>query len=592
MCGIFGFVGEEDGVSKVVEGLKALEYRGYDSCGIAVVGNPSVKIRKGAGRIDDVSSRLRFLDLSGRSVISHTRWATHGGVSDANAHPHLSCNGEVAIVHNGIIDNYKQLKQMLSLSGHSFSSETDSEVVAHLIEEFMKAGLNFEDSFKRTILEIEGSYAILAISLSSPDTVLAAKKESPLVVGVGEGEFYIASDTLPFLKYTKKAYFIDEEEGVKVTPSSIEFFDLRSGAVIKKDFSELTWDAEAATKEGYPHFLIKEIHEQPESFKKALMQDKGKLEEVARLINSASRVCLVACGTSRYASIVGRYAISEISGRYCDVYMASEFQYFVDKIGKDALIIAVSQSGETADVLNPVRMAKKNGCKVVSLVNVVGSSLDKLSDVSLYLNCGPEISVASTKAFSAQVAVLYMIGYTLAYNLEANLPKLESLSSLISKVLADNENVIKDLAKKLKNKPDIYYLARAINFAVANEGALKMKEISYIHAEGMPAGELKHGTLALIHEGVPVVCIAPHDYTYEETVNNIHEVKARGGFTIGITDNVNGVFDVNLKIPSVDHLLYPVLANIPCQLLAYYTALECGRDIDKPRNLAKSVTVR
>ncbi|PIN99854.1 glutamine--fructose-6-phosphate transaminase (isomerizing) [archaeon CG10_big_fil_rev_8_21_14_0_10_43_11] len=591
MCGIFGFVGKRDGVQTVINGLKALEYRGYDSCGIAVVSNPTVNVKKAAGRIDVVSKRLDFESLSGNTVISHTRWATHGGVTDENAHPHVSKEGRVAIVHNGIIDNYISLKNLLLAKGYVFKSETDSEIVTHLIEDYLHQGNSFEDAFFKTINHLKGSYAILAVSSDNPDTLLAVKRESPLVIGVGPDEYYIASDTLPFLKHTKNVYFMDEDEAAKITSQSVEFFDAKTRHPLKKSVSRVEWDAEQASKEGYPHFLIKEINEQPQTFRKALMQDKKKLQKVASLINAAPRVCIVAAGTSRYAAIVGRYAVSEISGKYCDVYMASEFQYFVDKIGKDALVIAVSQSGETADVLNPVRKAKKNGCNVVSLVNVVGSSLDTLSDVSLYLNCGPEVSVASTKAFTAQVTVMYMIAYTLAYTLDENIPHLEALADKIHQVIVDNEPKIKELAKRLSKSSDIYYLARAINFAVASEGALKMKEISYIHAEGMPAGELKHGTLALISKDVPVVCIAPHDYTYEETVNNVHEVKARGGFTIGITDYANGVFDVNLVIPKVDSLHYPLLANIPCQLLAYYTALACGRDIDKPRNLAKSVTV-
>lgn len=591
MCGIFGYVGKRDGVELVINGLKKLEYRGYDSCGIAVVDDCSVVVRKGAGRIDKVSCEKEFYGLSGNTVISHTRWATHGGVTDANAHPHLSQDGSIAIVHNGIVDNYTSLKEYLLGKNVVFRSETDSEVIALLIENFMNSGFKFDDAFMKAVKMLQGSFAVLAVSKTSPGTILAAKKESPLVVGIGDEEYFLASDTLPFLEHTKKVYFVGEDEGVKLTSDNAEFFNLTSGDKIHKEHSVVNWSPEQATKAGHPHFLIKEIYEQPDVLRKALMQDESKLYKVARMINSAPRVCIVACGTSRHAALVGRYAISELSGKYCDVYMASEFQYFVDKLGKDTLVIAVSQSGETADVLNPVRIAKKNGSKVVSIVNVVGSSLDVLSDVSLYLNCGPEISVASTKAFTAQISIFYLIGYTLAYRLPEGLKKLSELSLMIKQVITDNEETVKELAQFLKDKSDMYYLARAINFAVAIEGALKMKEITYIHAEGMPAGELKHGTLALIDKGTPVVAIAPHDFTYEETVNNIHEVKARGGFVIGVTDHINGIFDVNLKIPRVDEILYPLLANIPCQLLAYYTAVARGCDVDKPRNLAKSVTV-
>ncbi|MBR9679154.1 MAG: glutamine--fructose-6-phosphate transaminase (isomerizing) [Nanoarchaeota archaeon] len=587
MCGIIGYVGQEQASKILTRGLKRLEYRGYDSCGIAVLKNPDIHVLKGIGSVGKVCEEKRFENVEGNIGISHTRWATHGGVTDENTHPHTSCSGDIAIVHNGIIENFVELKK--ELKNHVFKSETDSEVIAHLIEEFYDG--DFVQAVFKTALKLKGSFAFIAMHVKEK-MLVACRKESPLVTGIGENEFFIASDTLSFSNKTRNVVFMSDGEAVVVKNGGAVFYDFFSGKEIKKNVSKVADGSYDVSKGGMDHFLIKEIHEQPDTLKLSLMQDKSKLIEVARMINSAPRVCIIACGTSRHAAIVGRYIISEVTGKYCEVYMASEFQYFVDKIGKDTLIIAVSQSGETADVLGPVRIAKHAGCKLISIVNVVGSSLDLLSDISVYLNAGPEISVASTKAFSSQLMIFYQIAYTMTYNLDEKLVELRGLVDKIREVIANNEEKTKLLAKKIKDENDIYYIARAINFAVASEGALKIKEISYIHAEGMPAGELKHGTLALITDGTPVIAIAPYDYTYSETINNIHEVKARGGFVIGITDHSNGVFDFELLIPKVDPLYYPILANIPCQLLAYYTAVEKGCNVDKPRNLAKSVTVK
>ncbi len=590
MCGIVGCISSKNRVSGIlIEGLKNLEYRGYDSCGIAVICNPGVKVLKAVGRVADVSGRLSFSKLNGRVGIAHTRWATTGGVNNENAHPHTSCDGNIAVVHNGIISNYKELKE--SLNSHNFTSETDTEVVAHLVEEYMLSGLDFFEAFRSACADLTGSFALAVIHVDYPDMLLVARNESPLLVGIGVGENFIGSDVTAFINHTRKFVPLDNMTLAKVSYNNVEVFSLESGELVDYDILESQWDYSQASKGGYSHFMIKEIYEQPQIVKQALLQDEDKLRRVAHLIHSSPRVCIVACGTSRHAALVGRYAMSEIAGKICEVYMASEFQYFVDKVGKDSLIIAVSQSGETADVLVPVRKALKNGCKLVSLVNVQGSSLDRESDISLYLNCGPEISVASTKAFTAQLVVFYLIAYTMAFRFDEGRALLSSLPDKISETIRVNEERIKEFSNILKDKRDVYYIARAINFAIASEGALKMKELSYIHAEGMPAGELKHGTLALIESGVPVVVIAPFDNTYDEILNNVHEVKARGALTIGVTDHVNGIFDINLVIPEIERLHYPLLANVPLQLLAYYTAAARGCDVDKPRNLAKSVTV-
>lgn len=587
MCGIIGYKGPKNAVDIVFKGLKRLEYRGYDSWGIATVGDNGVQLSKQVGKIQGLPPSLEN-EQTGLAV-SHTRWATHGGVTEENAHPHLSCDGNIAIVHNGIIENYEELKKELSAKGHKFVSECDSEVIAHLIEENKKT-MDFEEACRQTALVLKGSYAILAINKDSEE-LIGLRHESPLVVGIKDGEVFLASDVPAFLEHTNKVMFLDEGEMV-VANEKLSVYEIETGEKIEKELKTVDWNLEQASKGEFEHFMLKEIYEQPGVLKQTMRQEKKKLEQVARMINAAPRVCIVACGTSRHAALVGRYVISEIAGKYCEVYMASEFQYFVEKLGKETLIIAVSQSGETADVLVPVRQAKKLGCKVVSLVNVVGSSLDRESEVSLYLNCGPEISVASTKAFTSQLVIFYLLAYTMAYRFEEGVQLLEEIPQKIEYTIKNTEPVIKRLAPTIAKKNDCYFIARGENFAVATEGALKMKEISYIHASGMPAGELKHGSLALIDKGIPVIAICPKDKTYHETLSNVSEAKSRGAFVIGISDYSNSLFDEWLEIPEVDYIFYPLLANVPCQLLAYYTSVERGNPVDFPRHLAKAVTVR
>jgi glucosamine--fructose-6-phosphate aminotransferase (isomerizing) len=590
MCGIVGYIGGRDTAAFLHQGLTKLEYRGYDSVGVATLDNGRILVKKDVGKIKDVNAQLEFDETPGGPGIGHTRWATTGGVTKANAHPQLSCDKGIAIVHNGIIDNYKELRDELVKEGHKFSSETDSEVVAHLIEKYAKEG-DTRSAFMKTVQQLRGSFALLAISAAEPAKLFVARNESPIVIGVGDNEMFVSSDVLPFLEYTKKAVYLDDGEIAELTHDSVSVYS-PDGNQVQKDAKEITWDVKETGKNGYAHFMIKEIYDQPAVLSNTLKQDQGKLEEAAHLINSSPRVAIAACGTSRHAALVGRYVVSKLSGKYCEVYMASEFQYFIDKLGKETLIIAVSQSGETADVLIPVRQAKKQGCKVIAIVNVEGSSLDREADLSLYLNCGPEISVASTKAFTSQLAVFYLLGYTMAYKLDEGKQRLGKIPQKIRETLETTEHTVKHIAEKFSGSGDFYYIARGENFAVATEGALKLKEVSYIHAEGMPAGELKHGTLALITQGTPVVVICPKDHTYDETIANIAEIKARGGYVIGISDEPNDLFDQWLKIPKIDYVFYPLLANIPCQLLAYYLAVERGVDVDHPRNLAKSVTVK
>jgi glucosamine--fructose-6-phosphate aminotransferase (isomerizing) len=586
MCGIIGYVGGREASIVLKQGLESLEYRGYDSAGIATK-DKTISVMKDIGKISEMEWNLGL--LKGNIGIAHTRWATHGGVCRENAHPHLSCDKTIAVVHNGIIENFAVLRKELEKKGHKFASETDSEVIPHLIEENMKK-MPFEDAVFQAMQRLKGTFAVVVIS-SKEEKMIAFKKDSPLVVGLGNKENFVASDAHPFLDYTKKAVFLDDNEAAIMTKDKVEFYDLAKKALVKEPRT-IVWDKTKAGKNGHEHYLIKEIYDQPLVLKQTLTQDKAKLEKVAAMIQKASRVYIIGAGTARHAAIVGRYIIGEITGRFCDVQMASEFQYFIDKIEKNSVIIAVSQSGETADVLIPIKKAKEKGCKIVSIVNVMGSSLDRLSDVSLYLNCGPEISVASTKAFTAQVLIFYLLAYTMVYKLDEGKRLLSELPAKIEETIRNTEPEIVKLAEYLKDKSDAYFIARGENFAIAIEGSLKLKEVSYIHAEGMPAGELKHGTLALVSKGVPVIVIAPRDHTHEETIANAHEVKARGGYIIGISDENDSTFDVWLKIPKVDPILYPILTNIPCQLIAYYTAKAKGNDVDKPRNLAKSVTVK
>lgn len=586
MCGIVGFIGRVDAPDLLVKCLKRLEYRGYDSCGVAVKSGSSISVVKRVGGV----SGLSVSGLKGCVGVGHTRWATHGGVSEVNAHPHSSCDGKLVVVHNGIITNFSELREELVGEGHVFVSETDTEVVVHLVEEELKR-FDWVSSVRRAVKRLKGSYALLFLHADF-DELVGARSGSPLCLGVGDNGFFVASDYLAFLDYTNKVVHLDDGELVVVGDDCFRVEGLSGGSVVKS-VELIDWSVEQSSKNGEEHYLIKEILEQPVTSKSVLSIGDDVFFHAARLINRARNVVIVGCGSSRYAGLIGRYAIARLSGRYCEVYMGSEFQYFVNKLGPDSVVIAISQSGETADVLGPVKKAKVNGCKVISVVNVKGSTLDRLSDCSIHIDCGPEISVASTKAFTNQVLALYLLGYTLAYKLGEGRSDLRTVPLLIEEVISKNLSVVKGLAKKLSGVSDVYYIARGINFAVASEGSLKMKEVSYIHAEGMPAGELKHGTLALISSGVPVVCLTPRDYTFDEMVGNVHEAKARGAFTIGVTNvDVSGLFDVVLRVPTNNELLFPVVANVLLQLLAYYTAREKGCEIDKPRNLAKSVTVK
>ncbi|MDP2717271.1 MAG: glutamine--fructose-6-phosphate transaminase (isomerizing), partial [Candidatus Micrarchaeota archaeon] len=567
MCGILGIVSDRPVAALVVEGLRKLEYRGYDSCGVASVDGGRVLVKKGVGRIEAVEKAHGLSTLSGTAAIGHTRWSTHGGVSDKNAHPHLDCTGEIAVAHNGIIENFQDLRARLSGEGHRFASDTDSEIIAHLIEAETGA---FAERVRRAALQLEGSFAILAVSSQAPGVVVAVRRESPLCVGVSGTHAFASSDVMPFLAHTREAVFLEDDQMAVLRFGAADYVDVHSGAALQKKARTLDWDEKAATKEGHPFYMIKEILEQPRAIRDATRQDPHKLARFVELLQTHSDVKFVACGTSRHAALVGRYAINQITGKSAEVYIASEFDYFADQCTSDTLLVAVSQSGETADVLVGLRKAKAKGAKVASIVNAAGSSIDRESDVCLYLNCGPEIAVASTKAFTAQLSVFYTLAFALAGKPDEGRRHLEEAAKAVKDFLPVWQTRTAALSKTAFTGEHAYFLARGVNFPLAMEGALKLKEISYIHAEGMPAGELKHGTLALVEKGTPVVLINPHDYTFPQTLSNGMETQARGAFLLGVSDQNNAAYDAWLELPKVDSLFYPLVAAPALQLLAYH----------------------
>ncbi len=591
MCGIIGYVGDKNCARILVDSLKTLEYRGYDSAGIVVV-NGKLEVKKAVGRVAGLESQIDYSTFNGTTGMAHTRWATHGKPSVPNSHPHFDQSGTVAVIHNGIIENFAELKSGLLSRGHVFASETDTEVVSHLIGENYSSDSTLEEAVAKTLPLLHGSYALGVVSSRDPGKIVAVRKSSPLVIGVGKGENFIASDVPAFLAHTNKALVVDDGELAVLTPRSVEVF--RRGKRVKKDVWKVTWTPEAAKLGGYPYFMLKEIEEQPATIPRVVAQNEAGIRRVAAKLKGAKRVVMLACGTSRHAALIGRYILMKDAGIYCDVMLASEFSHFAQSMDRGTVIIAISQSGETADVMDAVRSAKARGVCVYSIVNVLGSTLTRESDGVIYMQAGPEVGVAATKSFSATVLMFSLLSLALQgrYRKDAK-GFVDGAAALVKKTIEDNRGTVKALAEELKGSPAVYFIGRGINFATAIEGALKFKEISYIHAEGMPAGELKHGTLSLVEKGVPVVTINPADDTYEETVSNTMEVRAREGLVIGVSDRPNKIYDRFIRIPEgADPLLYPLLSTVPLQMLAYYVGVARGNDVDKPRNLAKSVTVK
>ena len=609
MCGIVGYVGNEEAVPILLDGLQRLEYRGYDSAGVAIQQGQRIEIRRSVGKLVNLQKSLSQKNLSGTCGIGHTRWATHGKPSEQNAHPHRS-DGCV-LVHNGIIENYVPLKQQLQKDGYKFGSETDTEVVAHLIDKHLKTkGMQLADAVRAAAKDIRGSYAITVISEREPGTLVAARSGCPLVIGRTEESSFVGSDVMAMLAHTRDVTFLDEGDVAVVTAKQITITDLEGRPVARKK-TTVTWDASAAEKSGYPHYMLKEIHEQPQTILDTMRgrysYDSGEadLPDIGltpKQFAQVGRIWIVACGTSWHAGLVGKYLFEEMVRTPVQVDIGSEFRYRDPLIEKDDLFITISQSGETADTLAAAREAREKGAHVVSIVNVVGSTLARESEGVLYTHCGPEIGVASTKAFTGQLAALYLLalhlgrvrGVLSGADGKAWLDRLVTLPTLVKHVLGREAEILA-IAKRYYKKKNFLYLGRGINYPVALEGALKLKEISYIHAEGYAAGEMKHGPIALIDKEMPVVVLAPRDRLYEKTVSNLMEVKARRAPVIALVAEgereLGKIADAVFTVPDVHPLLSPILFTIPLQLLAYHIAVLRGADVDQPRNLAKSVTV-
>ena len=614
MCGIVAYIGHQKAYNIIIKGLKRLEYRGYDSAGVALHNSESLAVYKKKGKVSDLENFIGDSDVSGNVGIGHTRWATHGPPNDVNSHPHESGNKDFALVHNGIIENYAVLKEELSQRGHEFLSDTDTEVLIHLIEEIYlnsKKKLTLFEAVRIALTEVIGAYAIVVINKNNPNELIAARKSSPLVVGIGDGEYFLASDATPMVEFTKNVVYLEDGEIAQLNLSS----GLKIKTIANQDktpyIQELEMHLEALEKGGYDHFMLKEIYEQPQSIHDSMrgrlrssksLVSLGGINDYQEKITNAKRLIFVACGTSWHAGLVGEYLFEELARIPVEVEYASEFRYRNPVINEDDVVIAISQSGETADTLAAIKMAKEKGATIVGICNVVGSSISRLTDCGSYTHAGPEIGVASTKAFTAQVTVLTLMALLIGKkkgtisNERFNrlLIDLEAIPDQLKTVLK-LDKAIKEISKIYKNSSNALYLGRGINFPVALEGALKLKEISYIHAEGYPAAEMKHGPIALIDEEMPVFVIATRDSSYEKVVSNIQEVKARKGKVIAIVTKgdkeVKAIADHVIEIPLTDGLLVPLLATVPFQLLSYHIAVMRECNVDQPRNLAKSVTV-
>jgi glucosamine--fructose-6-phosphate aminotransferase (isomerizing) len=613
MCGIVAYIGTKEAYPILIKGLKRLEYRGYDSAGVALMTNDDISLIKQKGKVSELEELATKSNIKGTLGIGHTRWATHGPPSQINSHPHISNNGDIVVIHNGIIENFQSIKEELTRRGYKFISDTDTEVLPHLIEEIQKQEkCSLDKAVRLALNEVTGAYAIAVFSKKEPNVLIGARKGSPLIVGIGEKEFFLASDASPVIEYTKKVIYINDEE--MVTLNRDGNFELKTIQNEEKTpyIQELELNLESIEKGGYEHFMLKEIHEQPKSIYDSVRGrvdiENGKiklggLEEYKDRIMASRRIIIVACGTSWHAGLLAEYMIEDLARANVEVEYASEFRYRNPVIDEDDIVIAISQSGETADTLAAIEMAKQKGCLILGVCNVVGSSIPRASHAGCYTHAGPEIGVASTKAFTAQVSVFFLIALWIAENkntlskprMKQLLHELEILPSKIESLLKSCEEKVKAIAKEYKDANNFLYLGRGYNFPAALEGALKLKEISYIHAEGYPAAEMKHGPIALIDEEMPVVFLVNNISSHEKTLSNVQEVAARKGQVIAIARHgdaqIKKLAKHVIEVPDTEDCLSPILASIPLQLLSYYTALERGCNVDQPRNLAKSVTV-
>ncbi len=607
MCGIVGYVGPKNATGLLVDGLKRLEYRGYDSAGVSLMNGTGVETRKAKGKIAMLEAAISAKPIHGNTGIAHTRWATHGPPNEINAHPHHDCTGTISVVHNGIIENYGPLRALLQKTGHTFVSDTDTEVLAHLIEAAFDG--NLEEAVIDALALVEGTYGIAVISAKDPDKIVAARKGSPLLIGLGEGEYYVASDVAAILQHTRQVVYLDDSELAVLTRDGYRVCDLNAQTV-KKGVSQIEWDLDQIEKGGFEHFMLKEIFEQPQTIQNTMRGRLVSEEGFSKLgglnlsreeLQNLDQIIITACGTSWHSALIGKLMIEEHARIRCEVEYASEFRYRNPIVNERTLCVVISQSGETADTLAAMREAKRRGAKTLGLVNQVGSTIAREDDGGIYLHAGPEIGVASTKAFTSQVIALALLTLKLARLRTMSVVQgrdiaqaMEALPDQIQSIL-DRASEIEKIAEAFADATNFLYLGRGFNFPVALEGALKLKEISYIHAEGYPAAEMKHGPIALIDDDMPVVFIAPHDSVFDKVVSNVQEVKARGGRVIAITSrdepSLDGKIDYEFRIPQTIDMLNPVLAAIPLQLLAYYIAAKRGLNVDQPRNLAKSVTV-
>lgn len=608
MCGIVGYIGKQKAAPILIEGLKRLEYRGYDSAGLAVVNGGKIFETKAVGKVAELENKINGKDISGNVGIAHTRWATHGRPSDRNSHPHSDCKKEIYLVHNGIIENYKELKEKLSKKGHKFTSETDSEVIVHLIEE-----LNRENNFKDAVIEalklLKGTYGLAIMNKNEPGKIIAARMGSPLVIGLGHNENIIASDVSAIVRHTDRVIYLEDGEVAVVEPDNYEVVNIKRKK-IDKQITKLDWTIEKAEKGGFPHFMLKEIFEQPHAIEDAIrgrlvisegIAKLGGLRDVSERLREIKKIIIVSCGTSYYAGLVGEYMLEEYAGIPVEVEYASEFRYRKPILGKNTAVIAISQSGETVDTLEAIREAKNKGSLALGIVNTVGSSIARETDAGVYNHAGPEIGVASTKAFTSQLSIFVLITLMLGRQREMSFVtgkriagEMAKIPRLINGILRKSAN-IKKVAKKYTKYKNFLYMGRKYNFPIACEGALKIKEISYVHAEGYPSGEMKHGPIALIDKNFPSIFIVPKDSVYEKNISGMQEIKARGGKIIAIATEgdkaIKKLADDVIYIPKTLEMLTPLLSVVPLQLLAYYVGVLKGYDVDKPRNLAKSVTV-
>ena len=584
MCSIIGYYGKNLAAPILVKGLEKMEYRGYDSVGIATKSENKILVKKGTGRVIEVNKAIQLDSLPGMAGIGHTRWATHGQVNDKNAHPHPSNSGKIAIVHNGIIENFNELKEKLLSDGFEFKSETDTEVIANLIQQNFEKNHDIKQTIIETVSQLKGHYTFVVIF--EDGTLVGARFHEPLIVGVGKNSYYLSSDVLGFIEKTDDAIYVENENFVMINNLGLQICNF-NGDEVKHQITKVSKEFADVYKGDYAHFTLKEISEQPETIIRA--GDDTQIDNIVQHISKSENLYITGSGTSYNAARISRYLMSKYAKLKIESIISSELPFSPDSIEKNSTLIAISQSGESADVLEAVKIAKESGAKILSIVNHLNSSLSQESDVVIGLNCGPEIGVAATKSFTSQLAILYKITNNLC-NTCMNLD-WKKVSDSISKILSDNSK-IRELAKELKDVSDIYVLGRGIHFPIAKEAALKLKELTYIHAEGIPAGELKHGPLALMDSNVYVLIINPDDSTYNDTLNSANEIKARGAKIIGISDKKSDVYDYWIEIPSIDEALYSMIEIIPIQLLAYYAAIEKDTDPDYPRNLAKSVTVK